>query len=421
MSSALITDLYELTMAQSLVEHNKTGRAVFSVTVRSLPQERNFLVSCGLESVIHEVLAFRFSHANIAYLQSQERFSESFLDWLCAFRFTGDIIAVPEGRIVFENEPLVRIEGSLPEIQILETIVLNLIHHQTTIASKTARMTITAGSIPLIDFGLRRAHGTDGGVLASRAACIAGCTGTSNLEAGQRFKIPISGTMAHSYILVFNSEKEAFRSYIKTFPKDPVLLIDTYDTLTGAETAAKLAQEGLPVSGVRIDSGDISSIVPAVRNILDSYGLQHIKIIVSGGVDEHDIRHWSREGIPIDAYGVGTKMLTSSDIPYLDMTYKLVEYENIPRYKTSTGKVSIPGRRDIYRHYTGGIMDYDEIAATGIDCKGEKLNEYIVKEGIQITPSPSFEEIRERFRQDANRLPPGIRSLETKRYQINIR
>ena len=421
MSSGLLTDLYELTMAQSLIEQNKTGQAVFSVTVRSLPPERNYLLSCGLESLINKVLAFTFSADDIAYLRGLQRFSESFLTWLAGYRFCGDIIAIPEGRILFEHEPLVRIQGSLPDVQILETIVLNLIHHQTIIASKTARMTAVAGNHPLIDFGLRRAHGLDGGVLASRAAYIGGCIATSNLEAGRRFGIPVSGTMAHSYILVYKDEEEAFRSYIRTYPDEPVLLIDTYNTLSGAETAARLAEEGLPVSGVRIDSGDITQVIPAVRKILDSHGLHQIRIIVSGGVDEHDLDRWVKAGVPIDAYGVGTKMLTSADIPYLDITYKLVEYENIPCCKTSTGKVSVPGRRNIYRHYTDGMMDHDVVVMADKENDGESLSEIVVKDGRKIRSDPSLTEIRDRFRHDYALLPDQYKGLETGRYPVQVR
>jgi nicotinate phosphoribosyltransferase len=421
MSSALLTDLYELTMAQSLLEHGKTGRAVFSVTVRSMPPERNFLVTCGLDSLMKQVTSFTFTLDDIAYLRGQQGFSEDLLTWLSTFRFSGDIFAVPEGRIVFENEPLIRIEGCLPELQILETVALNLIHHQTVIASKAARMIAVAGEHRLIDFGLRRTHGPESGILAARATYITGFAGTSNLEAGRIYGIPVSGTMAHSYVLVFGNEEEAFRAYISTFPHEPILLIDTYDILTGAETAARLAREGLPVSGVRIDSGDMIQTVPAVRKILDDQNLHHVRIIVSGGVDEHDIDRWMRAGLPIDAYGVGTRLLTSADIPYLDMTYKLVEYEGVPRMKTSPGKVTVPGRRDLYRHYQNGLMSYDEVVSIDDTCEGELLTGMVVKNGIQILPSPSLEEIRARFRQDFNRLPFRLKGLEMERYTVNIR
>lgn len=422
MSTALLTDLYELTMAQSFLQHGKTGRAVFSISVRSMPDERNFLVSCGLESLVRCLTTFTFSPDDIAYLRSLDRFTEDFLSWLSSFTFSGDVIAIPEGRIVFESEPLVRIEGSLPEVQILETIALNLIHHQTVIASKAARMMAVSRGHGLVDFGLRRAHGPEGGTFAARATYIAGFLGTSNLEAGNLYGIPVSGTMAHSYVLVFSSEEEAFRSYIKTFPDDPVLLIDTYDTMTGVATAAKLALEGLPVSAVRVDSGDIACIIPQVRKYLDDKNLKEIRIIATGGVDEHDIDQWLQAGVPIDSFGVGTKLLTSSDIPYLDMTYKLVEYEGIPKSKTSPGKVTIPGRREVYRYYTDdGMMDHDEIATESNDDPGEKLLETVIRNGKPTGNDTSLEQSRTRFRKDFDRLPARMKGITKSRYPVIIR
>jgi len=422
MSTALLTDLYELTMAQSFLQHGKTGRAVFSISVRTMPPERNFLVSCGLDSLIRYLTTFTFSPEDISYLRSLDKFTDDFLTWLSSFRFSGDVIAVPEGRIVFESEPLVRIEGSLPEVQIFETIALNLIHHQTVIASKAARMMAVSRGHGLVDFGLRRAHGPEGGTYAARATYIAGFLGTSNVEAGRLYGIPVSGTMAHSYVLVFSSEEEAFRAYIKTFPDDPILLIDTYDTMDGVATAARLAAEGLPVSAVRIDSGEIASIVPQVRQYLDEHGHSHIRIIATGGVDEHDIDRWLQAGIPIDSFGVGTKLLTSSDIPFLDMTYKLVEYEGIPRSKTSPGKVTIPGRREIYRYYNdAGLMDHDEISTETTGEAGEKLLETFIQNGKQTGIDTSLEQSRERFREDVNRLPVGMKGLTQNRYRVIIR
>jgi nicotinate phosphoribosyltransferase len=273
----------------------------------------------------------------------------------------------------------------------------------------------------LIDFGLRRAHGAQEGAYAARSSYITGFFATSNVEAGRIYDIPISGTMAHSYVLIHKSEEEAFRAYIQTFPKDVVLLIDTYDTRKGAETAARLALEGLPITGVRIDSGIISEIVPQVRKILDSHGLQSIRIIVSGGVDEHDIARWLDADIPIDAFGVGTRLLTSADIPYLDMTYKLVEYDEIPRSKTSTGKQTIPGRRNISRFYDKqGIMTHDVILKDGSYTEGEDLLELVMKDGRRIVPSPSLAKCRENFSQDYARLPMALKSLEKKDYPVII-
>jgi len=420
MSRALLTDLYEFTMAQSYLDHGKTGRAVFSITTRTMPPERNYLVCCGLESLIEFVINCSFTEEDIEFLRETGKFQENFLSWISEFRFTGDIHAIPEGRIVFENEPLVRIEGPLPELQILETMALNLIHHQTVIASKAARIFSVSGGRDLMDFGLRRAHGPEGGLYAARAAYIAGFSSTSNVEAGRKFAIPVAGTMAHSYILVFDSEEEAFRSYIQTFPERPTLLIDTYNTLEGARTAARLACEGLPVAAVRIDSGDIPSIVRAVRDILDENGLNHIRIVVSGGVDETDMLRWNRDGVPIDSFGIGTRLLTSADIPYLDMTYKLVEYEGTPRYKTSTGKITVPGRRNVCRQYQGEMMERDIVISEGETCEGEYLSEMVVREGNRILPAPSLEEIREVFKRDTARLPLKLRDINSQHYPVII-
>jgi len=422
MSTSLLTDLYELTMAQSYLQHGKTGRAVFSISVRTMPPERNFLVACGLDSLIQYLTTFTFTPEDISYLRSLGNFSDEFLTWLSTFRFFGDIIAVPEGRIVFENEPLVRVEGSLPEVQLLETIALNLIHHQTVIASKAARMMAVSRGKALVDFGLRRAHGPEGGVYAARATYITGFLGTSNVEAGRLYGIPVSGTMAHSYVLVFSSEEEAFRSYIQTFPHEPVLLIDTYDTMDGVATATRIALEGLPVSAVRIDSGDIASIVPMVRQYLDEHGLNHIRIIATGGVDEHDIDRWLWAGVPIDSFGVGTKLLTSADIPFLDMTYKLVEYEGVPRSKTSVGKRTIPGRREINRYYNdAGIMDHDDVATEKAEDPGESLLETFVLNGQRTSGQISLDHCRERYIKDFNRLPADLKGLSHSQYRVIIR
>lgn len=422
MSVALLTDLYEFTMAESFLRHQKTKEAVFSISVRSLPQERNFLVACGLESLVHFLQSCSFTTEDIAYLRGRGIFSEDFLSWLSSYHFSGDLFAVPEGRIVFAGEPLVRIEGPLPEVQILETMALNLIHHQTVIASKAARMIAVSKGKNLIDFGLRRTHGPEGGIYAARSSYITGFSATSNLEAGRIYDIPVAGTMAHSYIQVHESEEEAFRTYMNTYPRDATLLIDTYDTRNGALTAARLAHEGLPVSGVRIDSGDIASIVSEVRDILDSQGLHHIRIIVSGGVDEHDIRKWMNATIPIDAFGIGTRMVTSADAAYLDMTYKLVEYDHTPRFKTSPGKKTIPGSRDVSRSYDcQGVMIYDEIIPVGESHGGESLLEHVIRKGELMRPLPPLAECRERFQTDFNHLPDDLKELHQGEYPVYIR
>ena len=417
----LCTDLYELTMAQSYLEHRKTGRAVFSLFVRKLPENRNFLVSCGLETLIERLESFRFGDEELRYLKGLGKFSEEFLDYLREYEFRGDIYAVPEGRVVFQNEPLVQIEGSLPEVQILETLVINTIHLQTVMASKAVRSFLVSRGRSLVDFGFRRAHGLEAGIYAARASYIAGFAGTSNLEAGRRFRIPVFGTVAHSYVMIFDSEEEAFRAFAESFPQNAVFLLDTYDTLEAARKVVRLAKEGVPVVGVRLDSGDIEELSKEVRRLLDEGGLRDVKIIVSGGVDEYRIEGWLSKGCPIDAFGVGTKFITSSDAPYLDMAYKLVEYEGKPKFKTSPGKATFPYKRQVLRFYSGGLMDHDEVVRYGEEGEGERLVEKVVEEGNLKFKLPKLEEIRERLMEDIERLPPELKTLKKHSYRVIIK
>ncbi len=417
----LCTDLYELTMAQSYLEHRKTGRAVFSLFVRKLPESRNFLVSCGLETLIERLEHFRFGDEELKYLKSLGKFSEEFLDYLREYEFRGDLYAVPEGRVVFQNEPLVQIEGSLPEVQILETLVINTVHLQTVIASKAVRSFLVSGGRSLVDFGFRRAHGLEAGVYAARASYIAGFAGTSNLEAGRRFGIPVFGTVAHSYVMIFDSEEEAFRAFAKSFPQNAVFLLDTYDTLEAARKVVELAKEGVPVVGVRLDSGDIEKLSREVRRLLDEGGLRDVRVIVSGGVDEYRIEEWLSKGCPIDAFGVGTKFITSADAPYLDMAYKLVEYEGKPKFKTSPGKATFPYKRQILRFYSGSLMDHDEVVRYGEEHGGERLVEKVVEGGQMKVKLPKLEEIRERLMEDIERLPPELKTLKRNSYRVIIK
>jgi len=420
MSTALFTDLYEFTMAQSYLEHNKTGNAVFSLFVRRLPQERNFLVSCGLKSLVEYLGKFKFTKRDIKYLQSLSKFSDAFLEYLANYQFRGKLYAIPEGRIVFQNEPLIQVEGSLPEVQILETLVINLIHFQTLIASKAARSFLVSRGKMLVDFGLRRSHMPMAGIAAARAAYIAGFDGTSDIEAGRLFGIPVFGTMAHSYVMAFGDEEESFRAFVKSFPNSALLLIDTYDTLDAAKLVAKMAKEGLPIAGVRIDSGDIPSQTIAVRGILDGAGLQHAKIFISSGVDEYSINTWLNDRVPIDAFGVGTHFITSSDIPYLDMAYKLTEYEGKPKFKTSPGKVTFPFKRQVARFYENGIMVRDETLPMAEACPGEPLVQLFMNEGKVVRPLADIAEIRETFLQELKRIPPTMRGLMKENYKVTI-
>jgi nicotinate phosphoribosyltransferase len=410
-SSALITDLYELTMAQSYLEHGKTGKAVFSLFVRRLPENRNFLVACGLETLMKSLENFKFGDRELKYLKSLGIFKDWFLDYLRELELDLEFYALEEGTIFFQNEPILQVEGPLPKAQLIETLVINLIHFETLIASKAVRNYIVAKGKTLVDFGLRRAHSPMAGLLSARACHIGGFNGTSNLQAGMLYGIPVFGTMAHSYIMVFDQEEEAFRAFAKSFPDRVFLLIDTYNTVEGAKKAVKLLKEGIKVLGVRIDSGDIPELCREVRGILDQEGFKDVKILVSGGVDEYDIERWVSEGVPIDAFGVGTKLLTSADAPYLDIAYKLVEYEGKPKFKESPGKRTFPYKRQVWRFFKDGKFDYDKVS---------RFQEGGLVKRVRF-PLPSLKEIRERVLEQINQLSEELKSLKKKvEYRVEV-
>jgi nicotinate phosphoribosyltransferase len=410
-STALITDLYELTMTQSYLEHGKTGKAVFSLFVRRLPENRNFLVACGLETLMKSLENFKFGDRELKYLKSLGIFKDWFLDYLRELELDLELYALEEGTIFFQNEPILQVEGPLPKAQLIETLVINLIHLETLIASKAVRNYIAAKGKTLVDFGLRRAHSPMAGLLSARACYIGGFNGTSNLQAGMLYGIPVFGTMAHSYIMVFDQEEEAFRAFAKSFPDRVFLLIDTYNTVEGAKKAVKLLKQGIKVLGVRIDSGDIPELCREVRRILDQEGFKDVKILVSGGVDEYDIERWISEGVPIDAFGVGTKLLTSADAPYLDIAYKLVEYEGKPKFKESPGKKTFPYKRQVWRFLKDGKFDYDKVS---------RFQEGGLVKKVSF-PLPSLKEIRERVLEQINQLPEELKSLRKKvEYRVEV-
>jgi nicotinate phosphoribosyltransferase len=410
-STALITDLYELTMAQSYLEHGKTGKAVFSLFVRRLPENRNFLVACGLETLMKSLENFKFGDRELKYLKSLGIFKDWFLDYLRELELDLEFYALEEGTIFFQNEPILQVEGPLPKAQLIETLVINLVHFETLIASKAVRNYIAAKGKTLVDFGLRRAHSPMAGLLSARACYIGGFNGTSNLQAGMLYGIPVFGTMAHSYIMVFDQEEEAFRAFARSFPDRVFLLIDTYNTVEGAKKALKLLKEGIKVLGVRIDSGDISELCREVRRIFDQEGFKDVKILVSGGVDEYDIERWISEGVPIDAFGVGTKLLTCADAPYLDIAYKLVEYEGKPKFKESPGKRTFPYKRQVWRFLKDGKFDYDKVS---------RFQEGGLVKRVRF-PLPSLKEIRERVLEQINQLPEGLKSLRKKvEYRVEV-
>jgi nicotinate phosphoribosyltransferase len=365
--AALFTDLYELTMAASYFGEGMHGAATFSLFSRKLPRTRSFLVAAGLEDVLEYLRTVRFSEEAIEYLRSLGRFEAPFLDSLRSVRFTGSVRAVPEGTVVFPDEPLVEVTAPILEAQLVETAVINFCHFQTVLASKAARCVLAARGRPIVEFGLRRTPGTDAGMKAARCTYLVGAEMSSNVLAGLTYGIPPMGTMAHSYVVAFPDELSSFRAFARTFPDHATLLIDTYDTVVAAHKAVVVAKEmetrGHRLGGVRLDSGDLAALSREVRQVLDAAGLGYVRIFASGGLDEHVIEDLVTQGAPIDAFGVGTRMDVSADAPYLDMAYKLVRYDGRNVLKTSPGKETWTGEKQAYRFRgSDGRFSHDVLA-----------------------------------------------------------
>jgi nicotinate phosphoribosyltransferase len=366
---ALATDLYELTMAAAYFDHRIHTRAVFELFVRRLPNNRAYLIAAGLEQALDYLAALRFTGEEIDYLREHPAFvnvSGEFFDYLAAFRFTGDVWAMPEGTAAFGNEPLLRVAAPMIEAQIVETFLITTIASQTMIASKAARVVTAAAGRDVIEFGTRRAHGSEAGLLAARAAFIGGARGTSNVEAGYLFGIPTFGTLAHSFVMSFDDEDEAFRAFLKVFPKTATMLVDTYDTLAAVERLAR--DYGPQISAVRLDSGDLRELSIAVRAILDRAGMQQTIIFASSDLNEYRIAELLADGARIDAFGVGTELATSFDAPALSAVYKLVGLEEggriRGRIKLSKDKATYPGPKQVWRETAAGQYARDLIAAT---------------------------------------------------------
>jgi nicotinate phosphoribosyltransferase len=404
-SSPLLTDLYELTMLQAYYERGMTDPAVFELFVRKLPPKRDFLVAAGLEQALDFIEDMRFDEEELDWIRTCGHFKPAFADRLAELRFTGDVHALPEGTILFPNEPLLRVTAPLPEAQLLETRVLNLVHFQTAIASKAARSRLAAGAKGLIDFGLRRAHGAEAGLLAARASYLAGFDGTSTALAGARFGIPVFGTMAHSFVQAHDGEADAFAHFAAAFPEKAVLLIDTYDTVEGARIAVRATPK---LKGVRLDSGDLDDLSRKVRQILDAHGAKSAIIFASGNLDEDAVGRLVAAGAPIDSYGVGTAMTTSADQPYLDAVYKLQEYAGRPRRKRSTGKATWPGRKQVYRRYTvEGSFLGDTVTLETDALPADPLIVPVMRGGRRL-PQPSLEESRKHCLRQLARLPKAF-------------
>ncbi len=414
----LFTDLYELTMAASYYANRVFAPATFSLYIRPYRGERNFFVAAGLDQVLDELASFRFSAQDINYLQTTGRFAADFLAYLTQLRFSGQVYALPEGTIFFADEPVIEITAPIIEAQLLETFLLNTVGFQTMIASKAARCFHAAAGRPLIDFSLRRTQGRDAGIKVARSTFLAGFEGTSNVLAGKMYDIPVSGTMAHSYISAFDSELEAFAAYADTFPDHSIFLIDTYDTLEGAQNAAVIAKEmqqrGQALIGVRLDSGDMAGLSQKVRKILDDAGLHAVKIFASSGFDEFKIAKVVSQGARIDAFGVGTKVGVSADSPYVDIVYKMVRFNARDVRKLSPGKSTLAGKKQVFRRsdqkgrYTEDIIGLRDESIQD----GRPLLEKVMEDGKILRAHPALQAVQDRFKKNFSSLDDRYKSIE---------
>ena len=413
-SPSLLTDLYALTMLQSYFEEGMNDIAVFSLFVRHLPARRNYLLTCGLDDVLAFLETLRVDQPALAYLETLGRFSSRFLQFLEGLRFTGNVVAAPEGTPLFGNEPLLEIEAPICEAQLVEAFIMNQMHLQTVLASKASRVVDAAAGRQVVDFGLRRIHGLDAGLKAARAFHIAGVNATSNVAAGQAYGVPLAGTLAHSYIQAHDDEYEAFRAFVRLYP-DAMILVDTYDTLAGVCKVLDLAEElgaGFRVSAIRLDSGNLEALASAARRLLDEAGLQRVRIFASGGLNEDEIARLLAAGAPIDGFGVGMDMGVSRDVPGLDMAYKLVEYAGRPRLKLSTGKVLLPGRKQVFRVEHESVASHDVIARRDEELPGRPLLHSVMQAGVRRESAPiPLNQHRDHARAELSRLPPRLRAL----------
>jgi len=414
---ALLTDLYELTMAACYFEQKMFDEATFSLFVRDYPAHRRYFVAAGLEEVLNYLKNLRFSAEDLDYLEQAKLFRSSFLSYLENFRFRGDVYALPEGRIFFASEPLLEISAPLIEAQIVETFIINAVNLQTMIATKASRCFQAAWPRKLVDFSLRRTHGVDAGLKVARASFIGGFIGTSNVLAGKIYGLPIFGTMAHSFITSFNKEIEAFQAFAQSFPDNTVFLVDTYDTIAGVRKAVKIgkkiAREGKKLKGVRLDSGDMVSLSQQVRQILLKEGLKEVTIFASGGFDEYNIQEILEKGGTIDSFGVGTKMGVSADAPYLDMAYKLAQYKDRPVLKLSPRKMTLPSEKQVFRFKNDeGKLLKDIIGLRDDKLEGgEPLLKKVMAEGEIIASLPSLSQIQKTFLSEFALLPERFKAI----------
>ena len=417
--SPLLTDLYQINMIQAYLDHGNTDTAVFELFVRRLPPRRGFLIAAGLQQALDFLENLRFSSADIDWLKSTGRFNKNLLDYLGDFRFSGEVYAIAEGTAFFASEPILRVTAPLPQAQLVESRLINILHFQTLIAAKAARCVLAAPGKLLVDFGMRRAHGAEAALLAARASYLAGFAGTATVLAGQTFGIPLFGTMAHSFLEAQDDEMAAFELFARARPDNVVLLLDTYDTEAAARKVVTLAPwlkaSGIAIRGVRLDSGNLVALAKSVRAILDAGGLPDVTIFASGGLDEDALADLLRAQAPVDGFGVGTSLTTSSDVPAIDFVYKLQEYGGAPRRKNSDKKATWPGRKQVWRRYDAdGRMASDRIALARSPAAAngaESLLDCVMRDGRRLRAAPPLDEIRVRAKRDLERLPEPLRRL----------
>jgi nicotinate phosphoribosyltransferase len=424
--SPLLTDLYELTMASSYFREKMFGPATFSLFVRRYPANWGYFVSAGLDDALHYLEEFRFGPDDIGFLRSTGFFSNEFLEYLSALRFTGDVWAMKEGEVFFANEPVLEVTAPMIEAQLLETYIINIVHLQSLICTKAARCISVSRGKSLVDFSLRRTHGAYAGLKVARSSYIAGFTATSNVLAGRMYGIPISGTMAHSYVNAFESEIDSFRAFTRCYPDNAILLVDTYDTVSGVKKACIVGREmkerGQKLRGIRLDSGDMLELSKKARALLDEAGLQETQILASSGFDEYKIADILEKGAPIDGFGVGTNMGVSRDSPYMDMAYKLVEYDSRPVLKLSTGKMSMPAGKQIYRAFDREGRFAEDIIA----LREEKpipgmapLLGKVMEKGNRLLSEP-LSAMRERCGSSLKKIPLKTESIrDPERYPVS--
>ena len=423
---ALLTDLYQLTMLKGYFDRQMNGTAVFEFFVRRLPENRNFLVAAGLEQALEFLENFHFTDDEINWLGEEQNFPPDFLNSLRQLRFNGDVDAMPEGTLFWENEPILRVTAPLPIAQLVETRLINLLQLSTMIASKAARCVLAAPGKNLVEFGLRRTHGAEAGMMAARATYLAGFAGTSNVLAGKQFGIPLFGTVAHAFIQAHGDEQEAFEHFARSNPNNVVFLLDTYDTLAAARKviplAAKLKAENIAVRAVRLDSGDLAALAREVRAILDAGGLKEVRILASGNLEENELQRLTATGAPIDGFGVGTRVVTSWDMPYLECAYKLMEYDGKPSRKYSEGKKTWPGPKQVFRKLDAdGIPAGDTLTLEGDALAGEPMLQPVMRAGKRVGTWPSLAEVRQRTVNALERLPKPSISLKRKaEYPVGI-